>query len=504
MKTFLLSLFLPLLIVSFCGCSISPEIIAKSPTAPQSEAGLVAAIHKVIDNQNCRNIAYHQVPGLPFLRLNRFWQNLTNQPLAAENLAFFLQMARDFDRQSMTGEISCLSPGVRDKLAEEISLKNSTAATILERYETAAEKSLQQRQGQPLDLLKALREAEVPDNYSTTYRVLGLYPLIAPIFTLAVVDAYERRESWLQRPDNELLKEGSWTLYNSLENATLSIAQAGDLLRQISNNPLGVPLPDEIQARQLAATYAPTLVQQVKSSSDLWGRVQHDGISPQIETEEPTFYYYLDHGLRAGQPFLRINYVNWYPERTGDTAPWFEHGALDGLTIGVSIDASGKPFLLQAMNNCGCYLQYFPAVGAGLKSRDVPWAPDPLISQSLPKWDENHKPVIAINAGWHQVERLLKSAPELKKTEFYQLLPYKTLEQIPLSEGQSISLFDTKGVVPVSERVERFFFFPMGIPSVGSMRQRGNQPVTLIGRAHYDDADWLNYPFSVDRMPKKH
>ncbi|PLX78983.1 MAG: hypothetical protein C0616_12870 [Desulfuromonas sp.] len=497
MKFFLFTFFLPLLVASICGCSTPLRTIPQRPAPLENEGDSVAIIHEIIDSQSCRNIAYHQVPGLPFLRLNRFWQSQTNHPLSAETLALLLKVAREFDSKSVAGEISCLDSTSKSQLADRLSLNNSSTASILEQYEAGARILLRHHLTDPSQLLEALRDAKVPDNYSTTYRVLGLYPLIAPVFTLAVVDAYEERESWLQRPESELLNDGDWRLYSLMDDAPLSMAQAGELIRQTSSNPLGVPLPDEHQAQLLAATYAPTLIQQEETGADLWGRVDHNGNAPHIVTEEPTFYYYLDHGLRAGQPFLRINYVNWYPERTGEKTPWFEHGAFDGLTIGVSIDDSGQPFLLQVMNNCGCYLQYFPAVDSGLESRDVPWAPDPLLAQTLPKWDERHKPTIAINAGWHQVERLLKREPELERTGTYRLLPYKLLEQIPLSGGQSISLFDSQGVLPGSERIERFFFFPMGIPSVGSMKQRGHQPITLVGRAHYDDADWLDYPFSV-------
>jgi len=54
-------------------------------------------------------------------------------------------------------------------------------------------------------------------------------------------------------------------------------------------------------------------------------------------------------------------------------------------------------------------------------------------------------------------------------------------------------MFNPRGIVSGSERPEPYFFFPMGIPDVGAMRQRGRQPITLIGRAHYDDADYLDY-----------
>jgi hypothetical protein len=35
----------------------------------------------------------------------------------------------------------------------------------------------------------------------------------------------------------------------------------------------------------------------------------------------------------------------------------------------------------------------------------------------------------------------------------------------------------------------------MGIPSIGSMRQRGHHAILLSGRAHFDDPDLFNVNF---------
>jgi hypothetical protein len=38
-----------------------------------------------------------------------------------------------------------------------------------------------------------------------------------------------------------------------------------------------------------------------------------------------------------------------------------------------------------------------------------------------------------------------------------------------------------------TERIEPLIFFSMGIPSIGSMRQRGHHAIELTGRDHFDD-----------------
>ena len=69
----------------------------------------------------------------------------------------------------------------------------------------------------------------------------------------------------------------------------------------------------------------------------------------------------------------------------------------------------------------------------------------------------------------------------------YALKPYETLETLPDESGRHRSIFDRNGIVYGSGRIEPLLFFSMGIPEVGSMRQRGHHAIRLVGRAHFDD-----------------
>jgi hypothetical protein len=81
----------------------------------------------------------------------------------------------------------------------------------------------------------------------------------------------------------------------------------------------------------------------------------------------------------------------------------------------------------------------------------------------------------------------LNSVKEAPDPVPYELVPYEVLETLPHEDGRTESIFDEHGIARGSERVERFILFSMGIPSVGSMRQRGHHAIELIGRAHFDD-----------------
>jgi hypothetical protein len=67
-------------------------------------------------------------------------------------------------------------------------------------------------------------------------------------------------------------------------------------------------------------------------------------------------------------------------------------------------------------------------------------------------------------------------------------------------EGGMRSAFGPDGLVTGTERLERFFFWPMGIASAGAMRQWGRHATAFVGRRHFDDADLLERRFDIDGL----
>lgn len=58
-------------------------------------------------------------------------------------------------------------------------------------------------------------------------------------------------------------------------------------------------------------------------------------------------------------------------------------------------------------------------------------------------------------------------------------------------------MFNENGIVPGTERAERWLLWPMGIPNVGAMRQWGHHAIALLGRRHFDDPGLLDGLFRV-------
>jgi hypothetical protein len=196
-------------------------------------------------------------------------------------------------------------------------------------------------------------------------------------------------------------------------------------------------------------------------------------------------YYYFSSAFLKGRPILQINYVIWFSERAGQRAPGIERGHLDGLTLRVSLDERGKPFMVDVVNDCGCYHFFAPKKERVVRIISEPLHFDPFVPQWLPDLLPGQRLGVRLNSGWHQVQRLA-AGEDFPEPIVYELVPYDTLEVLPHEEGRTESIFNSKGIAKCSERVERFILFSMGIPKIGSMRQRGHHAIELIGRTQFD------------------
>jgi len=78
--------------------------------------------------------------------------------------------------------------------------------------------------------------------------------------------------------------------------------------------------------------------------------------------------------------------------------------------------------------------------------------------------------------------------------------------ETPVYFVDSPRYFDRQGIYMYPDDAERFIFFSMGIPKIGSMRQRGHHAIELIGRAQFDDPDLFDLfslQFYLDLWPTK-
>ena len=462
------------------------------PPSPDGDClALLQTVDRAVAAADCRNAAYTPLPDTPYLRTSRFWASYARRgDLPPGELDFVAGQLRRLDAAARSSELACLPP------AERSALEQTTGGDLAGQLNACGDRLLGAAEADPAQLRRILAAACVPDDYRTWRRVVGLYPLVSIPFRVAVANAYAERRDWYRQDLDQWLQQGTWQSLAPAAAPPAAPAAVAQVLAAAAANPLQVPLPDADQGRWLARNFAPVLVQQQATAADHWGRVARTGDGIVINGTQPLVYWYLDHLFDGPAALLRVNYVLWYPQRNGEVTPWLERGRYDGLTIGVTLAANGRPLLVETLNNCGCYHQFFP--GADLPPPlPVPFAPDPLVPQTLPALSPGNRLAVYVIAGWHQVIRLGTRPAAATAGGDYGFVPYRELEQLPGPDGRVASLFDEDGILPGSERVERWFFFSMGIPSVGSMRQRGHLPITLLGREHYDDPQLLQHTFGL-------
>jgi hypothetical protein len=174
-------------------------------------------------------------------------------------------------------------------------------------------------------------------------------------------------------------------------------------------------------------------------------------------------------------------------------------GKLDGIVWRVTLSKQGDPLIYDTMHPCGCYHMFFPTqnlVPINAPSKYEEWAFSP---GNLPVINEGEQVVITINSRTHYVgnvevasEEIKASVPQIRE---YELRAYDDLRTLQYADNQFRSIFGSDGLIPGTERGERFLFWPMGIDSAGAMRQWGSHATAFLGRRHFDDADLMQKRF---------
>jgi len=391
---------------------------------------------------------------------------------------------RDLDLAARKKEIEALPDGALKPMA-------ASREDLLGRIGACSKKLHDFDRARPEFFEELKPRVAVPGEYSDALRMIGLYPLVTIPEYKITAGVRERIRSRYQMPYEELRAEGALRTYRPPPRQG---RDAREIIAASRLNPLGIPMPSADEAREMALRYAPVIIQDETAPYDRVGRIVWKGQDLVVDGQKPAVYYYLSHARVKGDAILQINYTFWYPARSGEQAPAIEHGHLDGLTLRLSFDAAGRLFMLDLMNNCGCYHLFIPARDRVERMIQRYYPNDPFAPQWLPDIAPGKSPAARIMSGWHQVQRIMAVSPPEGSTP-YELLPYELLESLPGEDGLSRSMFDAQGIARGSERVERFIYFPTGIPSIGSMRQRGHHAITLSEQTCFDEPGLFEYYF---------
>ncbi len=333
--------------------------------------------------------------------------------------------------------------------------------------------------------LALLRErARVADAYQDHQRVLGLYPLTALAVSVGVGNLHAETRARFTRPDHTV--SGELIDYVPVMPRP---AAGGKLPRDA----LGIPQPTAMQRERLFARHAPVWRIDTAGPADRIGRpVWRDG-RVEIDTTQPVVYEKLSYTRWRGDVLLQLNYVIWLPARPKTGPLDLLGGHLDGVTWRVTLAPDGMVLMYDAMHNCGCYHMAFPGPRLEPRDRGGPWQ-EPLITPAAaPQPGDDQRVRIRLAAGSHYLQQITAVAADAAGVG-YATADYNELRSLATADPERRrSLFDERGLVSGSERLERWLLWPMGVPEPGAMRQWGTHATAFVGKRHFDE------PFMIRR-----
>ncbi len=438
-----------------------------------------------------------RIAGFPYLRVSRLLAAMRPaamsnesalQALADRMLALDLE-ARRYEMMNLpAGQLSGLhdaSDGSGLRLALQ---RTQQCGRLLREIDLAKPESR--------DVL--LRRAEVPDDYRLLNRIVGLYWFTRLAFVEGV-RRYEERTLAAFRRGPQIPAGASLLRTAPQPGRPLSRSQVAAMLERAAGNPLGIPEPAESELNALLAAYAPSYEVEVAADFDRFGALRwlRGGEAPAVDGSQLVVYGHPAWALYGGKVLLQLVYTIWFPERPPQSPGDILAGKLDGITWRVTLAPDGEPLVYDAIHPCGCFHLFFPTPrAAALRGPDdvQEWMFSP---QSLPRIAEGERPLLRIATGTHSIERVsvVRGTDSLAR---YEIRPYGELRSMQHHSGPRAGAFGADGLVPGTERPERYAFWPMGIVSAGAMRQWGRHATAFVGRRHFDDADLFEKRFKFD------
>ncbi|ERI50454.1 hypothetical protein N878_25725, partial [Pseudomonas sp. EGD-AK9] len=255
---------------------------------------------------------------------------------------------------------------------------------------------------------------------------------------------------------------------------------------------LGLPQPDAAQRQALFARHAPQLLIEQRSRADRIGSPGFAGDGRRRFADiEPRLYRQLGWSRLNGRWHLQLIYQFWFAQRPAAHPLDLYAGELDGLIWRVTLDERGRALLYDSIHPCGCWHAFFLPADSPLRLRQ----PAQAEARSALRLDiaGGTAPSLWLRGGDHRllwVDGRRPARPWLT----YGFAALDELRSLPHPQGRR-SLYDRHGLVPGSERLERWLLWPSGVRSAGAMRQWGRHATAFIGRAHFDDPDLLQQYF---------
>jgi hypothetical protein len=465
------------------------SVVERSTTAGQSCVAWFVKLDAAIDSAGVHDAGAYRIPGFPYLRIDRFSASFREE--ARNNVPEFnawlahLEALDAKAREIEIGNLPARSFPIEGLFRETTREKTRTCATALasDDFTGAANRNL------------LIDRAPVPDSYADWKREVGLYPIASIPFAQGV-EAWHKEASNMFRKTAAETQPPSDVARYATAAGKLTASEVAAVLEHAQKDALGIPRYSNAEREILLRAYAPAYEIETTGRFDRFGPlIWRDGPAPEIDISHPLLYRRLEFTRFHDRVLTQLVYTIWFPERPPSGAIDMLAGRLDGVVFRVTLGEDGAPLVYDTIHPCGCYHMFFPTARvSSLPAADpsVEWAFAP---ETLPALAGGQRVVVRIQSRTHYIVgvRPDNGAPGIA----YQVADDDELRVLPTASGTTRSAFGPDGIVPGTERGERYVFWPMGIANSGAMRQWGNHATAFIGRRHFDDADLIEQRFGL-------
>lgn len=437
---------------------------ANPATTPLSCREWFDSAQQALDEHSIHDAGARRIEWYPHLRVNR-WLAAARPEGNSEAARFWLWRLADQARAGWRAELtrlpgSALEPGNLERRLTRLDACIDTLLTV-----TRASR------------LPAL---EIPDAYAGWQRGLGVYPVTKWLALPAIRDY---REDMSARFD----RETDLDRHHYLPPAFTGTPPQPEAL---AHNPLNMPWPTLGAAEALLAHYAPVLSLPDEAPANQPATLGLSHGTPEAVPLAATAYTWLSWQFFQGQPLIQLNYAFWFSRRPhqGLVDPYA--GKLDGLIWRVTLRADGRVLAYDSIHPCGCYHKVYP-VDPSLQPVAPEQAGQPVFYPYTAPDALRQRVQVVLEADTHYVVAVRPFNDQRGgERQRYRLADADLLRRLPSGDGFG-SLYGPEGMVAGTQRPERFFLWPLGVPSAGAMRQPGHHAVAFIGKRHFDDPRML-------------
>jgi hypothetical protein len=464
----------------------------------QECAAWFTKLDEITDRAGVRDAEARQIPGFPYVRVNRFLASFREQAQKDQTVfAAWQKRLRELDARARSYELKNLPPSL---LATLPASSRSAAAARTDQCAFALAKH-DAASAARRDMLAAL--AQVPDDYADWQRSIGLY-------SVAKVPFFEFAKGWqkeatamFERAAAGASDQQNIVRYQPPGNAAPA-QRIVSILATARTDALGIPQFGDREVEILFATFAPVFEIETSGDYDRIGPLRWaGGGAPEVDVSRPTIYRRIAFTRYGAHTLPQLVYMIWFPERPQSNALDPLSGKLDGIVFRVTLDRTGRPLVYDSIHLCGCYHMFFPTP----RVKPIP-APDPdvewaFIPRSLPAIDPPQRLVLRVTSRSHYLTDIRLDTGSRGTT--YAMADDGELRTLPYGGGTR-SVFGPNGIVTGTDRGERMVTWSLGIEDAGAMREWGRHATALIGRRQFDDADLIERRFqvvpAVETMPK--